>query len=216
MFRGRVALVSALIIGVGASPGLSASFKVDPAQSSLVVQLFKDGVAARLGHDHVVHARELSGTVAYDPRNPEASSIRVAVEVGSLIADDPGTRRKFGLAGEPSASDRAEIDKAMKADGQLAAARFPSMTFTSTAIATQPDGRVLVTGRLTIRGVTNELKFPAQMSVEDARLRGRAQLKFKQSSFGYPPYSALLGAIKNKDEVILHIDLVAKALVAAQ
>ncbi|HWN05120.1 MAG TPA: YceI family protein [Candidatus Dormibacteraeota bacterium] len=208
--------MSALIIGVGASPGLSASFKVDPAQSSLVVQLFKDGVAARLGHDHVVHARELSGTVAYDPRNPEASSIQVAVDVRSLNADDPGTRRKFGLAGEPSASDRAEIDKAMKADGQLAAARFPSMTFTSTAIATQPDGRVLVTGRLTIRGVTNELKFPAQMSVEDARLRGRAQLKFKQSSFGYPPYSALLGAIKNKDEVILHIDLVAKAPVAAQ
>ena len=211
MFRGRVALVSALIIGVGASPGLSASFKVDPAQSSLVVQLFKDGVAARLGHDHVVHAREFSGTVAYDPRNLEASSIQVAVDVRSLNADDPGTRRKFGLAGEPSASDRAEIDKAMKADGQLAAARFPSMTFTSTAIATQPDSRVLVTGRLTIRGVTNELKFPAQMSVDGTQLRGRAQLKFKQSSFGYPPYSALLGAIKNKDEVILHIDLVAQA-----
>jgi len=207
----RVGLVSALIIGVGASPGLSASFKVDPAQSSLVVQLFKDGVAARLGHDHVVHASVFSGTVAYDPRNPEASSIQVAVEVGSLLADDPGTRRKFGLAGEPSASDRAEIDKAMKGDGQLAAARFPSMTFTSTAIATQPDGRFLVTGRLTIRGVTNELKFPAQMSVEGTQLRGRAQLKFKQSSFGYPPYSALLGAIKNKDEVILHIDLVAQA-----
>ena len=207
----RVALASALIIGVGANPGLSASFQVDPAQSSLVVQLFKDGVAARLGHDHVVHASVFSGTVAYDPRNPEASSIRVAVEVGSLIADDPGTRRKFGLAGEPSASDRAEIEKAMKGDGQLAAARFPSMTFTSTVIASQPDGRFQVTGRLTIRGVTNELKFPAQLSVEGAQLRGRAQLKFKQSSFGYPPYSALLGAIKNKDEVILHIDLVAKA-----
>jgi polyisoprenoid-binding protein YceI len=207
----RVALVSALIIGVGASPGLSASFKVDPAQSSLVLQLFKDGVAARLGHDHVVHARVFSGTVVYDPRRPEASSVQVAVEAGSLIADDPGTRRKFGLAGEPSASDRAEIDKAMKAEGQLAAARFPSMTFTSSAIATQPDGRFLVTGRLTIRGVTNELTFPARMSVEGAQLRGRAQLKFKQSSFGYPPYSALLGAIKNKDEVILHIDLVAQA-----
>ena len=203
--------MSALIISVGASPGLSASFKVDPAQSSLVLQLFKDGVAARLGHDHVVHASVFSGIVAYDPRNPEASSIQVAVDVRSLIADDPGTRRKFGLAGEPSASDRAEIDKAMKGDGQLAAARFPSMTFTSTAIATQPDGRFLVTGRLTIRGVTNELKFPAQMSVEGTQLRGRAQLKFKQSSFGYPPYSALLGAIKNKDEVILHIDLVAQA-----
>ena len=203
--------MSALIIGVGASPGLSASFKVDPAQCSLVLQLFKDGVAARLGHDHVVHASVFSGIVAYDPRNPEASSLQVAVDVRSLIADDPGTRRKFGLAGEPSASDRAEIDKAMKGDGQLAVARFPAMTFTSTAIATQPDGRFLVTGRLTIRGVTNEFKFPAQMRVEGARLRGRAQLKFKQSSFGYPPYSALLGVIKNKDEVILHIDLVAQA-----
>ena len=203
--------MSALIISVGASPGLSASFKVDPAQSSLVLQLFKDGVAARLGHDHVVHASVFSGIVAYDPRNPEASSLQVAVDVRSLIADDPGTRRKFGLAGEPSASDRAEIDKAMKADGQLAAARFPSMSFTSTGIARQPDGRFLVTGRLTIRGVTNEVKFPAQIGMEGAQLRGRAQLTLKQSRFGYPPYSALLGAIKNKDEVILHIDLVAKA-----
>src|SRR3989442_7569809 len=132
----RVTLVVALILGVGASPGLAAGFKVDPARSSLVLQLFKDGVAARLGHDHVVHASVFSGIVAYDPRNPEASSIQVAVDVRSLIADDPGRRRKFGLAGEPSASDRAEIDKAMKGDGQLAAARFPSMTSTSTAIAT--------------------------------------------------------------------------------
>jgi len=205
----RVTLVVALILGVGASPGLAAGFKVDPARSSLVLQLFKDGVAARLGHDHVVHASVFSGTVAYDRDNPDASSIQVAVEVGSLIADDPDTRRKLGLAGEPSASDRAEIDKAMKADGQLAAARFPSMSFTSTAIARQPDGRFLVTGRLTIRGVTNEVKFPAQIGMEGAQLRGRAQLTLKQSSFGYPPYSALLGAIKNKDEVILHVDLVA-------
>ena len=42
-------------------------------------------------------------------------------------------------------------------------------------------------------------------------LRGRAQLTLKQSSFGYQPYSAALGAIKNKDEVVLHIDLAAKA-----
>jgi len=206
----RVTLVVALILGVGTGPGLAAGFKVDPARSSLVLQLFKDGVAARLGHDHVVHASVFSGTVAYDPDHPDASSIQVAVEVGSLIADDPGTRRKFGLAGEPSESDRAEIDKAMKADGQLAAARFPSMSFTSTGIARQPDGRFLVTGRLTIRGVTNEVKFPAQIGMEGAQLRGRAQLTLKQSRFGYPPYSALLGSIKNKDEVILHVDLVAK------
>jgi hypothetical protein len=47
--------------------------------------------------------------------------------------------------------------------------------------------------------------------MEGGLLRGRAQLTFKQSSFGYQPYRAVLGAIKNKDEVILHIDLGAKA-----
>ncbi len=51
--------------------------------------------------------------------------------------------------------------------------------------------------------------FPAQVTMEGPALRGRATLTFKQSSFGYKPYSAVLGAIKNKDEVVLHIDLVA-------
>jgi len=206
----RVTLMAALFIGVGPSPGRPASFKVDPAQSSLVVQLFKDGLAARLGHDHVVRAGAFAGAVTYDQSHPAVSSIRVEVEVRSLIADDPGTRRTFGLAGELSTSERAEIDSAMKADGQLAAARFPSITFTSTAITKQADGRYAVTGRLTIRGVTNELRFPAELALDGPKLRGRAQLKFTQSSFGYQPYRALLGAIKNKDEVILHIDLVAE------
>jgi hypothetical protein len=39
--------------------------------------------------------------------------------------------------------------------------------------------------------------------------RATATLTFMQSAFGYKPYSALLGAIKNKDAVMLHIDLVA-------
>jgi len=192
-------------------PAWAGTFTIDPGQSALVVQIFKDGVAARLAHDHVVQARAFSGTVAYDPQKPEASTIQVKVEVESLQADDPATRRKFGLDGEPSAKDRADIETTMKSDGQLAAARFPSITFASTSIAKQPDGRLLVTGRLTIRGIAHEVKFPAQVTMESGLLRGRAELTFKQSSFGYQPYRAALGAIKNKDEVILHIDLGAKA-----
>lgn len=210
----RAALGITLLAAVsvfGVEPGWAGTFTIDPVQSALVVQVFKDGVAARLAHDHVVQARAFSGTVAYDPQKPEASTIQVKVEVESLRADDPSVRRKFGLEGEPSAKDRADIEAAMKSDGQLAAARFPSITFASTSIAKQPDGRLLVTGRLTIRGIAQEVKFPAQIAMEGGLLRGRAQLTFKQSSFGYQPYRAALGAIKNKDEVILHVDFGAKA-----
>jgi polyisoprenoid-binding protein YceI len=195
----------------GVEPGWAGTFTIDPGQSALVVQVFKDGVAATLAHDHVVQARALSGTIAYDPQRPDASSIEVKVEVGSLQADEPATRRKFGLEGEPSAKDRADIEATMKSEGQLAVAHFPAITFASTSIAKQPDGRFLVTGRLTIRGVAQEVKFPAQIALDGGLLRGRAQLTFKQSSFGYQPYRAVLGTIKNKDEVILHIDLGAKA-----
>ena len=195
----------------GVEPGWAGTFAIDPGQSALVVQVFKDGVAARLAHDHVVQARALSGTIAYDPQRPDASAIEVKVEVGSLQADEPATRRKFRLAGEPSAKDRAEIEATMKSEDQLAAARFPTITFASTSIAKQPDGRYLVTGRLTIRGVAQEVKFPAQIALDGGLLRGRAQLTFKQSSFGYQPYRAVLGTIRNKDDVILHIDLEAKA-----
>ena len=195
----------------GVEPGWAGTFTIDPGQSALVVQVFKDGVAAMLAHDHVVQARALSGTIAYDPQRPDASSIEVKVEVGSLQADEPATRRKFGLEGEPSAKDRADIEATMKSEGQLAVARFPAITFASTSIAKQPDGRFLVTGRLTIRGVAQEVKFPAQIALDGGLLRGRAQLTFKQSSFGYQPYRAVLGTIKNKDDVILHIDLGAKA-----
>jgi polyisoprenoid-binding protein YceI len=210
--RRALGVALAFVVSVfGVLPGWAGTFTIDPGQSALVVQLFKDGVAARLAHDHVVQARGFSGTVAYDPQKPDASSIEVKVEVGPLQADEPATRRKFGLEGEPSAKDLADIEAAMRSDDQLAAARFPSITFSSTSVAKQPDGRLLVTGRLTIRGVTREVKFPAQIALEGGLLRGRAQLTFKQSSFGYRPYRAALGAIKNKDEVILHIDLGAKA-----
>jgi len=58
--------------------------------------------------------------------------------------------------------------------------------------------------------VTREVSFPATVAVEDGVLRARAALRFLQSSFGYRPYRALLGAIRNQDEVSLDVDLVAR------
>jgi polyisoprenoid-binding protein YceI len=201
-------------VGAGWSGALvgsatAATFKIDPSRSSLVVQIFRDGVASRFAHDHVVQAKTFSGRVAYDPAAPDASSIRVEVETSTLKADDPGTRRKFSARGAPTASDVAEIEQHMKATDQLDVTRFPVITFVSTAITAQADGRYLVSGRLTIRGVTRTVEFPARVVTEDHGLRGTATLAFRQSAFGYKPFSALAGAIKNKDEVTLHIDLVA-------
>jgi polyisoprenoid-binding protein YceI len=196
-------------VGGLAGPASAATFRIDPSRSSLVVQIFRDGLAAKLGHDHVVEATTLEGRVAYDPSAPALSSVAAQIHTASLKVDDAETRRKFGLEGQPTAADVAEIEKSMKAEGQLDASRFPVITFTSTTITADAPDRYLVTGQLTIRGVTRDVRFPARAVMEGNLFRATATLTFMQSAFGYKPYSALLGAIKNKDAVMLHIQLVA-------
>ena len=197
------------IVGGLAGPASPATFKVDPSRSSLVVQIFRDGLAAKLGHDHVVQATTFSGSVAYDPSTPALSSVAAQVHTATLKVDDAEMRRKFGLEGQPTTADVAEIEKSMKAEGQLDASRFPVITFTSTTITSEALDRYLVTGQLTIRGVTRDVQFPASAVMEGNIFRVTATLTFMQSAFGYRPYSALFGAIKNKDAVMLHIHLVA-------
>ena len=173
------------------------------------MQVFRDGVAAKLGHDHVVRATTFSGSVAYDPSAPGLSLVAAQIHTATLKVDDAETRRKFGLEGQPTAADVAEIEKSMKAEGQLDVTKFPMITFTSTTITSEAPDRFLVAGQLTIHGVTRAVQFPANVAMNGDVFRATATLTFMQSGFGYKPYSALLGAIKNKDAVTLHIDLVA-------
>ena len=204
-----VALSCLGIVGGLAGPASAATFRVDPSRSSLVVQIFRDGLAAKLGHDHVVQATTFSGSVTYDPSTPGLSSVAAQVPTATLKVDEAETRRKFGLEGQPTAADVAEIDKSMKAEGQLDVSKFPMITFASTTITPETPDRYQVAGQLTIRGVTRAVQFPANVVMEGNVFRATATLTFMQNAFGYKPYSALLGALRNKDAVMLHIDLVA-------
>ena len=173
------------------------------------MQIFRDGLAAKLGHDHVVQATTFSGTVTYDPSAPALGSVAAQIHTATLKVDDAETRQRFRLEGQPTAADVAEIDKSMKAEGQLDVSKFPMITFASTTITPETPDRYQVAGQLTIRGVTRTVQFPANVVMEGTVFRATATLSFLQSAFGYKPYSALLGAIRNKDAVMLHIDLVA-------
>ena len=185
------------------------TFRIDPERTRLAVRTHRDGVGSRLAHDHVVEATEVTGPIEYDAGRPEASSVTVEARTASLRVDEPAARRRLGVEGDLSESQRADVSKAMRAADQLDVARHPTIRFASTRVVAEGDGRLRITGSLTLRGVTREVSFPATVALEGGVLRGRATLTFLQSSFGYQPYSALLGAIRNKDEVSLHVDLVA-------
>lgn len=201
------AVVAACLFGSGVAR--AATFRIDQAGTRLAVHVFRDGLGSRLAHDHVVEATEVTGSVDYDAARLEASTIVIEARTATLRVDEPAARRRLGVEGDLSDSQRADVAKAMRAPDQLDVERHPTIRFASTRIVGDGEGKLQVIGQLTLRGVTRELSFPATVTLESGGLRARATLTFLQSAFGYRPYSALLGAIRNKDEVTLHVDLVA-------
>jgi len=207
--RSWLTWVAAALALLGPDVARAAMFRVDGERSHLAVRLYRDGVGSALAHDHVVEATEIAGTVEYDAARPETSAIVIEVRTPSLRVDEPAARRRLGVEGDLSDTQRADVAKAMRSAEQLDVLQYPTIRFVSTRVQPRGEGRLQIDGRLTIRGVAREIVFPATIAQESGAIRGRATLTFLQSSFGYRPYRALLGAIRNKDEATLHVDLVA-------
>lgn len=187
----------------------AAEYVIDPARTLLVVKTQKAGPASAMAHNHVIAAQEFSGMVTFDASTPESAGIRMEVNTRSLVVDDPQLRKRFGETSVLSEKDRAEVAANMRGADQLDIARFPTMGFQSTRVAKQADGRFLITGNLTLHGTTRQVTFPATVESDSQSFRGKGSLVFKQSSFGWKPYSAFFGAVRNADEVTLHLDIVA-------
>ena len=195
-------------LAITAGTAGAADWHLDLPHSELVVQTFIAGIASRFGHDHVVHATEVTGQLQFDPE-AGTGTLQMTVHTASLKADEPRLRAKYKLDKVLDADEIAQVEHAMKGEDQLDVKRYPTMTFQSLQLHKQPDGSYLVDGKLTIHGRTQQVHFPAQVDVRGDRMAAKAQLRFKQSSFGYEPYSAMLGALKLKDEALMTVLLVA-------
>ena len=187
----------------------AADYVVDTGRSEFVVRLFKGGIGAAVAHNHAIRATEYKGEASFDPENPTAARIRVEVRADSLVADEPDVRRKYGLTKPISDRDRRKIQATMLSAEQMDVNRYPTIEFRSTRIEKQSEGRYIVTGDLSIHGVTQPVTFPATVEKEDDGVRGRATIRFKQSDFGIKPYSAMFGAVRNRDEAVLYVDVIA-------
>ena len=185
------------------------AYTVDAARSALVVQLFKTGIGGPLAHDHVVRATQYAGQIQVDLADPTRSVVTIEVHTAGLQADELALRQQYGLTKSLSEKDRQEVQAHMQGAGQLDVARYPTIQFRSTQITQQAQGQYTVTGDLTLHGVTQSVTFPVQGEVQAGLLHGWGSFRLLQSRFGYKPYSAFLGTIRNQDEVLLHFDIVA-------
>lgn len=185
------------------------TFTLDSAKSSFVVQVFKAGAASGLAHDHVIKATGLTGSVVVDPASLATAAVEVTVQTKGLVNDEPLLRKRYGLEGEVNEKDRAAILDNMRNEDQLDIQKFPTIRFVSTSVVPGAGTALTLKGRLTIKGVTKDISLPCDVAIKDKTVDGKGTVRLKTSDFGIEPYSAFLGAVRNQDEIILHVRFVA-------
>ncbi len=216
-FIDRAAILSALTLSsylslvftVQAEPR---QYVLDPDKSKLYVQVFKDDstLAAALAHDHVVLATGWQGKVLVDPEKLTDCVVEVTIPVAGLRADLPEMRTLVGYKKMLSDYRQQTVGKHMRAKKQLDADNFPQITFRSQSCSGTKK-ELLVHGDLTIRGKSKVVAIPLQVFQGDKSIRVKGNFTAQHSDFGFAPYRAFFGAVKNRQDILFVINVVGTA-----
>lgn len=184
-------------------------YQIDPRASVLDIHVFRGGTFARLGHNHVVSSKSVTGRVWMRPQL-SASGFQLSFPVADLIVDDPEARRAAGSDFPPEipAADRDGTRKNMLRKEVLDAEHYPNVRVESVAVAGSIP-MAEVTARITIKDATRNVVVPTKVVVDGDHLRASAEFEILQTEFGMQPFSVALGALEVQDRLRVRFNLVA-------
>jgi hypothetical protein len=184
-------------------------YLVDPLASEVRLLVYRDGPLARFGHNHAILGR-IRGEVRAG-NAAAASGFRLEIPIGSFVLDPPAARAEEGedFATEVSEPARRATRENLLGKDVLDAPQHPLIHIESIALA-GPDWNPLVTARVTLRGATRDLRFPAAVFRQDDALTVIASFRIRQSEFGIEPFTTLNGGLRVRDELDVRIRLVAR------
>ncbi|MEA2093151.1 MAG: YceI family protein [Pseudomonadota bacterium] len=191
-------------------PSSSQTYRIDAAASDIWIFVYRKGNLSRLGHDHVIAAGKIDGSVRLtDPVND--SSLEMSIPVASLVVDDPDVRNRAGLE-SGSNPEQKDIDSTRR--GMLGEKILDAEQFGAVRIEAQVAGGKLPALELdlsiTIRGVTKKIRSPARLEKTAGKIIVTGNLEIKQSDYGIAPFSVLAGALAVKDELKIQYRIVSR------
>jgi hypothetical protein len=147
--------------------------ELGPADATLTVKTYREGVAAKVGHDLVIVVTRWSATIGDD---------------GAIVlsADPRSLEVREGLRGAKPLSDRDRREILKNIDQKILGSS--PIEFRSTAVEGDR-----VTGELTMAGATRPVTV--------ARTADGGAATLVQSQWGIKPYRGLMGALKVRDDV---------------
>lgn len=182
-----------------AAPATAGAYAVDPAASLIAVTVRRGGLLARLGHDHVVAVRTLTGQVT-----PAVDRADLSFRLDGMTVDEPPLLRDAGIATQPSAQ-AVEGTRHNMLGLVLDAQRYPTV---SLHVERLGGDRLQVD--VTLHGVTRLLLLPAALQVDAAQVVASGSARLKQTDFGITPFMVGAGLLAVDDELEVHYRIVAR------
>lgn len=175
--------------------------QIDTQATLVTITVRRGGALARLGHDHVVASRTVTGWVA-----PEPGQADFQFRLDAMTVDESGLRAQAGLETTPS-SDAIAGTRHNMLVRVLDAERYPLVRVQ----ARLHPGAQAVDAAITLHGVTRAVTVPVRLEQagDGKSLRASGALVLKQSDFGIVPFAILGGAMAVQDPMELAFDIVA-------
>jgi polyisoprenoid-binding protein YceI len=156
------------------------------------VKTYREGVAARVGHDLVIEVTSWEATVEVGQEGTIAS-LTLRADPRSLVVRE-GVRGVKPLTD----SDRADIRRTI--DERILGGR--EIVLRSSAVTAAGTG-ARVQGELSLAGATAPIEFELAIG-EDGRVG--ATVPVVQTRWGIKPYRGLMGALRVRDDVEIVVD----------
>src|SRR5580693_6792831 len=183
-----LAVALLLTISAAAQDHDKDTWQLDPPHSSAQFSVRHLGVSTVRGA-----FTKVSGTVQYDAANPTKASIQAAIESASV-------------------DTRVEArDNDLRSSRFLDTQKYPTITFQSKKVEAAGDGKLKVTGDLTIHGVTKEVVLDVDgptaaikdpMGKDRLRMGASASTKINRNDFGVGGLPGIVG-----DDITITLDI---------
>ena len=177
-------------------------YAIDPSGSRFTVQAFAAGLLSAFGHNPTIGLSDYDGVIQFAPDTFENASVRITVRTNAMEVMD-----------EMKGDDRRKLEQTMN-DQVLEPDRYPTATFESKRVTVQKLNGDLasaqVVGDLSFHGVTQSLALDGRVTGSGTMMRVSGDFTLRQSDFGIKPVAFAGGALKLKDEVKFHFELVVR------
>jgi polyisoprenoid-binding protein YceI len=184
------AAIACLAVTLGAArPTPAPPRAFDLAHSKITVYVYKQGMFSFLADNHQIDAPITAGR--YDGT---AKSVEFTVATAKMKVLDP----------KMPPSRRDSVQKAMD-DQVLEIAKYPTVSFRSTAIEDRDPKHWTVTGDLNLHGQTHAITVQVQRA-DASHFSGSATIR--QTAFGITPIRIAGGIVSVKDDVTVEFEVV--------